>query len=318
MEFVQGLINYISENIDSVEKIIEIIGVLFGTPIALMKGTSAFAALISASKIEISFMTKKERMKLNITNAITMFVAFFFSNCICGYALSKYWGLCVAFLMLGIGVLFTLMIIRGYRIVRRIHCVRMFGFFIRKMFNRIKCFIRGMFKKKQCVSLIIKVVTRFTEKITQLWRESAVTKTKTTDKGTASSNVIESVFFIGIVIIEFSFNCCIWSAAIRQNVSIYVSLSASALLTFLLLEALFLLARKSLFIMEAKVYIYDENSKTPLYIFFKYDEKYCIAGNTPVLESASEYRLYKYDEIHGKIIYPVSILDKEKYVEKHP
>lgn len=322
IDTVQSWIKSVFENVDNVEKIIGIVGFLFGTVITVIKGMSAFLTLVSASRIEIAFMSKKEQMKLNITNVITMFGAFLLSNCICGYMLREFLELSMIFLLLGLVVFFTVMIMRAYRGVRHIHFVRLLEFLTKSLARRIWGDMKRMCGKIR--SYIVDMLTRNKYILVaingykKVWIESTLPEPRIETKKQTNKNFAENVLFFSIMLIELSLNSFIWGATMKKSLALYIPFAASVLLTVLLLELLFLIVRKNPLRIWAKAYIYDDNSNQKKYIFFRHDETCCIAGNAPVLEEVSEYHLLEYDKILGKTIYPVLTLRDENNIEKAP
>ena len=125
---------------------------------------------------------------------------------------------------------------------------------------------------------------------------------------------LKLAIYIFIFILELGINnVFIWRTENYTSFSSLLGMSfASAILAFLICFYLFIAIKLNINPGQAKVMYFNKNMNKDLYLYFKYNDEFFVAGEKEILEKCEAYYLVKVDEIIGKRLERVSI-DSSNY-----
>lgn len=137
--------------------------------------------------------------------------------------------------------------------------------------------------------------------ILELWESSEKKDDKDNHLKYEKSEILRIVAFLDIFVMGLILNCY-WAVYEKEEYDLLVISTLMAILTF---EALMFLVKFTEF-GNAKIYYFDSMLEKEVFIFCRYDEKYCLGGNVPKMGECVEYYMISYEAIQEERLYPVS------------
>lgn len=293
-------------NTITIDNPIGVIGLVIGAILTGVRGSISFLAIISSYNIEIALMTKKEQWKFVISNLSMLAVSICFLNVICCYwcrmqetidvfiavgAISFLYLICVLLYMVGRWIINKLKTGFFFRIIRLIKN--------RKKKQRALYRVRGKVihwngaKEKQ------RSKNNFIIKLQEEWKTYRLEKNNSKPQGKVET--FKVLAFIAVFILGISLNCYFDILG-----SVYNIWAGSVVMTLLTMEVLVYLVNFGNQSGISRIWYYDTETQKDIFIFFRYDSKCCICGDTARLTECNEYYLIPYKKVQSQKLMPVS------------
>lgn len=322
LNIIDSVIKFLVENTTDIEKGIGTLILIGGVLLGILNGVVTFFTIMSSYNVEIAFMTKREQWKHKIINVLTILVPIWVLYIIYGLLSQIANGLDDIFMVGGIGILlillviviFLLLLMGLHRKLYEVHVYRMVCLFLKRVLtklqgivHRVVIFFSSVLKhlvsKLRRLPLIqfmcngFAIVKSF---ILELWESSEQNSNKPNRVRYEKSEILRIIAFVDILILGLMLNCY-WAAYEKE----YNLFATSTLMTILTFEALLLLINFTEF-GNAKIYYYNPVLKKDVFIFFRYNEQYCLGGDVPKMGECEEYYMISYETIQEEKLYPLS------------
>ncbi len=326
VEQIKALLTSITEMPLEVESILAILGFIASIVAVVWQGVLSFLTIVSSYNIEIAFMTKKERIKYNISSYIMYAVALWFVNLMYGFCFGFVdeqkpvvsLGAVLMLALVGILLLLTVfwLIGRFIKKLTEVHLCRFLGAILKRGIFRISTFIKKVIsgigrmcgelwrKIKGCRFLVSfgNVTKPIYEHINNLWKGCAVDKTNVEKIGYPKGYGIRATGFILTTIIGIIFNC-LFAVYAKDEYNVFVG---GTLVTILTMEIAFLYLNFDINPKDSRIYYYDDIWQKYVFIYFRQDEDHCIGGDADILGDCNELFLVPYEKIEKQKIYSIS------------
>lgn len=309
-----------------VESILAISGFIAGIVVAAWQGVISFLTIVSSYNIEIAFMTKKERIKYNISSYIMYALVLWIINLMYGLGFGFVdernpvvsFGVLLMLALMVILLLLTVLWLIGkiLKKLTKVHLCRFLGAMLKKGIFRISTSIKkvvagisrmcGKLWRKiiECRLLVSveNVIKPIYEHINNLWKSCAADKTNVEKVEYPKGYGIKAAGFILATIIGIIFNC-LFAVYAKDEYNVLVG---GTLVTILTMEIAFLYLRFDINPKDSRMYYYDDTWQKYIFIYFRQDEAHCIGGDADILYECNELFLVPYEKIEKEKLYSIS------------
>lgn len=326
VEQIKALLTAITGMPLEVESILAISGFIAGIVVAAWQGVISFLTIVSSYNIEIAFMTKKERIKYNISSYIMYALVLWIINLMYGLGFGFVdernpvvsFGVLLMLALMVILLLLTVLWLIGkiLKKLTKVHLCRFLGAMLKKGIFRISTSIKkvvagisrmcGKLWRKiiECRLLVSveNVIKPIYEHINNLWKSCAADKTNVEKVEYPKGYGIKAAGFILATIIGIIFNC-LFAVYAKDEYNVLVG---GTLVTILTMEIAFLYLRFDINPKDSRMYYYDDTWQKYIFIYFRQDEAHCIGGDADILYECNELFLVPYEKIEKEKLYSIS------------
>lgn len=328
--FLETVFDFLINNTSDIEKTISLIVLIGGMVLTILSGVINLFSIMSTYSVEIAFMTKKEQWKHKIISIL--FIAFVIWILYVTYGLLSlvstitneriYLEIITLLVLFLVGAAFLNISMWIHESLNRIHLYRMICLALEKIViifqNMVKkciaCFksisikFSTYIKKYRVVKFVIAISDKPIKFISELWKDSEKKEDLSIPIKYTLKEKINIVVFMDVLLLGLMLNSY-WAIFEKEE---YDLILVSILLTILTVEILLLFVNFTEF-GKAKIYYFDLELEKEIFIFFRYSDKYCLAGNKSKMEECDEYYMISYETVQKRSLYLTSKKLYKKY-----
>lgn len=331
-EWIQ-VIETVAESLSGVESVIGFLVLVAGIVATGWHTLISICSILSSYNIEVALMTKKERVKMNVTAIAVYIVALLLFNLLwssMAVAFKPNDGVILAGMLLLFAFVpalaFIIVLLFGMWLIKKlsnIHICRFLGVIVKKCLCRIRTGMSRVYGgvRSICRKIMDKIgslgfcvgirntYANIHDRVVVLWKSCEKKKEHINNlqKLTFKQQLRLSGFTITTVFgIIFNYELAVSS---KDTHNVYL---LSIMVTIMTIEVALAFLNFQVAPHDSRIFYYDDTWQKNIFIYFRQDEGHCIGGDADILEDCNELFLVPYDKLELQKLYSISKLRLSK------
>lgn len=326
LENIKAWVAPVTDSVSEMESIIGFVVLVAGIIATGWQTIISTCSILFSYNIEIALMTKKERVKVNITSMLVYIIALWLFNLLCSHMATIYDannGMILGGILLifagAVTLIFIMALLFGNWFIKKlsdVHVCRFIGTIFKKILCAIGSGIYGMTGglRRTCRVLVDRIkewgifggirrcCVRCRDWFVLVWKSCERDEYKNTPHKLTFSQQLRLMGFTITTVGGIIFNYMLAVYA-KGNQNVYL---LSIMVTILTIEVGLIFLNFQVAPEDSRMYYYDDTWQKYIFIYFRQDEAHCIGGDADILYECNELFLVPYEKIEKEKLYSIS------------